>query len=139
MIADTENGVIFSLLPINVLTLSTSLYSMEHVKNFNKFNRWMTKTESLSALGWSRSDYFCFRCFLIGVFVDMAVDFLLFLYVGYWTSIGNWQYGLWLKLVQSTRWNAEIYDFDGCTIAGTHLFLWIWHDFVYIGSVRESM
>lgn len=32
MIADTENGAIFSLLPINVLTLSTSLYSMEHVK-----------------------------------------------------------------------------------------------------------
>lgn len=39
MVAVIESGIIFCLLPINVLFMSTAMYTIEHVKNTqNRFS-----------------------------------------------------------------------------------------------------
>lgn len=35
MIVDIESGIIFSLLPVNVITISAAMYTMEHVRELN--------------------------------------------------------------------------------------------------------
>lgn len=51
MVAVIESGIIFCLLPINVLFMSTAMYTIEHVKNTqDRFSsviallRWYVKT-----------------------------------------------------------------------------------------------
>lgn len=138
MIADAESGVLFSLLPITALFVSTSMFTIEHVIKIDRLFLF-----GFYLLYFFSSGRISSHCFWNGylsnsLLIDVAISFLPLCHFGSWSCIISWWFGLWLELDRSSGWNAKICHFDDFSFTWTYLFLWIWYHFVLFGNIWKS-
>lgn len=82
MTADATSGIIFSLLPVNALILSLSLYTMEHVRiQFLSFYAIYSMIQGISCnisfQGRFRPNNVCIQCHCPLVLIDVGIVFLV--------------------------------------------------------------
>lgn len=94
MVADINSGIIFSLLPINVVGLGLTMYIVEHVKKqkhiqipffsiLRRFNRCIFSV-------WFRSNYFYDKYCGHNFVIDLALVFLLFCQFNHRSRLEAW-------------------------------------------------